>query len=252
MGLVLGFNKPRKSILGMIVSGTIESTGEKVSRFKTGDSVYGWTLGDGLKIRFGTYADYICLPEKSVIVNKPDNIDFEEAAAIPYGSLIGLHYLNRGNIKQRKNVLIYGASGAIGTAAVQLAVYFGTNVTGVCSTKNLEMVKSLGAKVVLDYTKDDVSIINDKYDLILDAVGKKKDSKFKQECIKTLTPGGKYISIDDGAPKAKIEDLELINRIVKEGKFKPVIDSYYKLYELVKAHQHVDAGHKKGNVIIKI
>ncbi len=252
MGLVLGFKKPRNSILGMIISGTVESVGKNVTRFKNGDPVYGWTLKDGFTIRFGTYAEYKCLPEDSVIVLKPENLSFEQAAAIPYGSLIALHYLKRGKIQQRKNVLIYGASGAIGTAAVQLAKYFGTRVTAVCSTKNLEMMKSLGADSVLDYTKDDLDTIKENFDLILDAAGRWKDSKFKQQCKKALAPEGKYISVDDGSPKAIIKDLELINKIVMEDKLNAVIDKYYPLAEIVEAHRYVDKGHKKGNIIITV
>ncbi len=252
MGLILGFKKPRNSILGMIVSGTVESTGNNVTRFKKGDSVYGWTLKDGFKIRFGTYAEYICLPENSVIVLKPDIISFEQAASIPYGALIALHFLKRGKIQQRKKVLIYGASGAIGSAAVQLAKYFGTQVTGVCSTRNLEMVKSLGADSVMDYTKEEPENINKDFDFVLDAVGRWKDSNFKQQCKKALAPEGKYISVDDGSPKAIIDDLELINSIVKEGKLKAIIDTSYPLEEMVEAHRYVDKGHKKGNVVITI
>jgi NADPH:quinone reductase-like Zn-dependent oxidoreductase len=252
MGFVLGFKKPRNSILGMIISGIIESVGKNVSRFKNGDSVYGWTLKDGFTIRFGTYAEYKCLPEDSVIVLKPDIISFEQAAAIPYGSLIALHYLKRGNIQQRKNVLVYGASGAIGSAAVQLVKYFGKKVTGVCSTNNLEMVKSLGADQVLDYTKENYNSVKDDFDLILDAVGRWKDSKFKHECKKALVPEGKYISVDNGSPHANINDLEFINKIVKEGKLKAVIDTSYPLEEIVEAHRYVDKGHKKGNVVIKV
>ena len=252
MGLVLGFKKPRNSILGMILSGEVEATGRDVTRFKKGDSVYGWTLKDGITIRFGTYAEYKCMPENSVIVRKPDTISFEEAAAIPYGALIALHYLKKGKIHQRKNVLIYGASGAIGSAAVQLAKYFGTEVTGVCSSGNLEMVKSLGAVRVMDYTKEESIPANTNFDLILDAVGRWKDSKFKQKCKKALTADGKYISVDDGSPKANTDDMELINDIVKEGKFKAVIDRYYSLEEMVDAHRYVDQGHKKGNVVITI
>jgi NADPH:quinone reductase-like Zn-dependent oxidoreductase len=252
MGLVLGFKKPRNSILGMILSGEVETTGKNVRRFKKGDTVYGWTLKNGITIRFGTYAEYKCLNENSVIVSKPDKVSFEKAAAIPYGALIALHYLRKGMIRKRKKVLIYGASGAIGSSAVQLAKYFGVEITGVCSTRNLEMVKSLGADSVIDYTKVDSVVNNKDFDLILDAVGRWKDSKFKQQCKKSLTPNGKYISVDDGSPKANIADLELINEIVKEEKLKAIIDRYYPLEEMVEAHRYVDKGHKKGNVVITV
>lgn len=142
MGFVLGFRKHRNPVLGMIISGTIESTGEEVKLFKKGDAVYGWTLTEGFSIRFGSYAEYICLPEDSVIALKPENISFEEAAAIPYGALIAWHFLKKGKIRHRENVLVYGASGAIGTAAVQQVSALKKEVTGVCSTRNLEMVRS--------------------------------------------------------------------------------------------------------------
>lgn len=252
MGFFLGFKKPRNPVLGMILSGTVASAGNKVIRFKAGDPVYGWTLTGGTTIRFGTYAEYICLPENSVIVRKPDNINFEEAAAIPYGSLIAWHYLKKGRIREGQEVLIYGASGAIGTAAVQLAKSFETRVTGVCSTRNLEMVKSLGADAVMDYTKDDPADLATNFDLILDAVGKWKDSDFKQACRKRLSTKGNYISVDDGSPKAALSDLELINEQVKEGKLKGIIDTVYPLEEIVEAHRYVDQGHKKGNVVVRI
>ena len=252
MGLVLGMKRPRNPIIGMIISGTVESAGKNVTRFNPGDPVYGWTLSGGSKIRFGAYAEYMCLPENSVIVLKPDNISFEQAAAIPYGSLIALHYLKRGDIETRKKVLVYGASGAIGSAAVQLVKYFGAGVTGVCSTRNMEMVRSLGADRVLDYTKDQPESIEKDYDLVLDAVGRWKDSSFKQQCKSALKQDGKYISVDDGSPKAMINDLELINEIVKEGKLKAIIDSTYALEDIVEAHRYVDLGHKKSNVVIKV
>lgn len=252
MGLVLGFRKPRKPVLGMIVSGTVEKTGSKAERFRPGDAVYGWTLTGGPAIRFGTYAEYVCLPQRSVIVPKPDTLTFEQAAAIPYGALIGLHFLKKGKIQQRKKVMIYGASGAIGTAAVQLAKYFGSEVTGVCSTGNLEMVKSLGADTVLDYTRDDPARPGTSYDLILDAVGRWKDSEFKQKCRDQLAAKGMYISVDDGSPKATLEDMELVTEVVKEGKLKAITDTPFALEAMVEAHRYVDQGHKKGNVVVTI
>ena len=252
MGIVLGFKKPRKSILGMVLAGEIELAGKDVKRFKKGDPVFGWTIKSGFTIRFGTYAEYKCLPQNSVIALKPSNASYEEAAAIPYGGLIALHYLNKGNIQNRKKVLIYGASGSIGTSAVQIARHFGAEVTGVCSTKNLELVKSLGAERVIDYTKEDPSDIKESYDFILDAVGKNKKSDFKSHCKRILTPKGKYISVDDGSPMAKIEDLILLKKLVEAGKLKPVIDRSYSLEQMVEAHRYVDKGHKKGNVVIAV
>jgi len=252
MGIAIGFKKPRKSVLGMVMAGDIESAGKDVKRFKKSDPVFGWTLKSGFTIRFGTYAEYICLPQNSVIALKPSNVSYEEAAAIPYGGLIALHYLKKWNIQNRKKVLVYGASGAIGTSAVQIARHFGAEVTGVCSTRNLELVKSLGADRVIDYTKEDPSDIKESYDFILDAVGKKKMSDFKSQCKKVLTPKGKYISVDDGSPTAQIEDLILLKELVESGKLIPVIDRSYSLEQMVEAHRYVDKGHKKGNIVIAV
>jgi NADPH:quinone reductase-like Zn-dependent oxidoreductase len=252
MGMVLGFSRPRNPILGMILSGEVESKGKSVTRFGIGDRVFGWTLKDGITIRFGTYAEYKCMPEESVVTSIPPGLSYQEAAAIPYGGLIALHYLRKGGIHNAANVLIYGASGAIGSSAVQLAGYFGAAVTGVCSTGNLDMVRSLGADSVVDYTSDDPDTVEGCFDLILDAVGRWKDSDFKQRCKKLLAPGGTYISVDDGSPKADLEGLELLKKIAGEGNLKAVIDTVYPLEKTVDAHRHVDGGHKKGNVIITV
>lgn len=247
MRLALGFTKPRNPIIGMVLAGEIESVGKNVKRFKKGDQVYGMT-GFG----FGTYAQYKCISEKECIVEKPANINYEEAAAIAYGGLLAGHFLKKGNIQSRRKVLIYGASGAIGTTAVQLAKYFGAEVSGVCSTTNLELVKSLGADTVIDYTKEDLISRDERYDFILDAVGKNKGSKLKLQCKKVLTENGKYISVDDGMPKSLTEYLILLNKLIEQGDFKPVIDRCYPLEKIVEAHRYVDKGHKKGNVPITV
>jgi NADPH:quinone reductase-like Zn-dependent oxidoreductase len=245
MRLAIGFTKPRQPILGMVLAGDVESVGKDVKRFKKGDQVYGITgLG------FATYAEYKCINEKECLVKKPPEISYEEAAAVTYGATIALHFLNKGDIQNRKKVLIYGASGAIGTNAVQLAKHYGAEVTGVCSTRNLELVKSLGADKVIDYTKEDVLSKGELYDFILDAVGESKSSKLKQQCKKALTENGKYISVDDGSPKHLPEHLELINKLMVAGRFKAVIDRCYPLEKMVEAHRHVDTGHKQGNVVI--
>ena len=175
--------------------------GNAVTRFKPGEQVYGWTIKSALKMNFGTYAEYKCLPEDCLIALKPSNVSYEEAAAIPYGGFMALPFLKKGNIQRGQKILIYGASGAIGTAAVQLAKHhLGAEVTGVCSTRNLELVTSLGADQVIDYTQEDSIDPGISYDLILDAVGKSKSSPLKEQCKNAITPNGKYISVDDNSP----------------------------------------------------
>ncbi len=248
MAIAIGFTKPRQPILGIVFAGEIDSAGIEVELFNKGDRVFGWDLFPG----FGAYAEYKCMSEKGMLAIKPSNVNFEEAAAIPYGGLLALHFLKKGNIRSGQKVLIYGASGAVGTSAVQLAGSYGAKVTGVCSTENLELVKSLGAEKVIDYTKEDFTGRGELYDLIFDAAGKRKSSKFKLQCRTALAPGGKYLSVDDGTPKPQIEDLILLKDLVEAGKLKPVIDRIYKLEQMAEAHRYADKGHKKGNVVITV
>ena len=254
MRIFVGFKRPRRSILGLELAGVVEQIGKNVKRFKIGDNVFAFTG----KL-FGAYAEYTCLPEDGVsmpgdciLALKPSNISFAEAAASPTRGTLALHFLKNGNVQNGQKVLIYGASGGVGTFAVQIAKHFGANVTGVCSTSNLELVKSLGADKVIDYTKDDPTKSNEYYDLIFDAVGKNKSSKFKSQCKKALTPNGKYISVDDGTPKIGIDYLLLLKELIETGRIKPVIGKSYPLDQIVEAHKDVDSGHKKGNLTITI
>lgn len=268
--LVNGLFKPKKQILGSEFAGVVEEVGKDAKLFNKGDEVFGLTGNN-----FGSHAEYICIPEDGAIGIKPANFSFEKAAAVCDGLMLAYNYIKEIKYPVGKKILIYGASGSIGTAAVQLAKYFGLEVTAVCNTKNLEIVKSIGADTVIDYTKEDFTKINKSFDVVLDAVG--KCSYFK--CKKLIKKDGVYFSTDLGyfaqnaflalwtsifgkmpsgkkvlfpVPKEKKKDIQLFKEIIETGKYKAVIDRKYKLEEIVEAYKYVETEQKTGNVVVTL
>jgi NADPH:quinone reductase-like Zn-dependent oxidoreductase len=262
--LILGFRRPRRTIPGAELAGEIVSVGKDVRRFSEGDRVFG-SAGWGS----GAYAEFKCLPEDGVLAMKPPNTTFEEAAAVSFGGLTALHFLRKANLQNGHKALINGASGCVGTFAIQLAKYYGAEVTGVCSTANLELVRSLGADKVIDYTREDFTKGGETYHVVFDTVGK---SSFSQ-CRRSIRESGFYLTTDmgpalmlrglwtamvggkkvvSGVAGHRTEDLIFLNELMEAGKLRSVIDRSYPLEQIAEAHRYVEAGHKKGNVVITV
>lgn len=244
MRLFLGIRRPRQPILGVELAGEVESVGREVREFKKGDRVFALT-----GMRFGAYAQYACLPEKSLVAHMPDHVSYEDAAAVAFGGTTALYFFRKGNVHRGQQVLIYGASGAVGTSAIQLAKHFGAEVTAVCSAANAELVRSLGADRVIDYTKDNFWERGEYYDIVFDAVGKST----KSACTKVLAPGGRYLSVEgQGVVVERREDMHLLKELMENGSLKAVIDRHYRMEQIVEAHRYVESGRKKGNIVVAI
>lgn len=260
--IAFGLQKPNITVLGSELAGDVEAVGKNVTRFKKGDRVFGYPGSN-----FGAYAEYICMPENGTLAHKPVNLGYEEAATLPYGTIMALHLLRKMNLRPGQKVLINGASGAIGSAAVQIAKQFGAEVTGVCGTPRLEFVKALGADKVIDYTRQDFSQNGETYDLIFDILGKADFSR----CKKSLTPNGVllYASFKSkqllemlwsarfskqkvvcAIAPGSLEDLLAIKELVEAGKIKSLVDKRFPLEQAAEAHRYVESGNKKGNVVI--
>lgn len=264
--LINGLTRPKKwPILGSDFAGEVEAVGKDVQLFMEGDAVFG-----SVGLSMGAHAEYVCLPEDGAIATKPANLSYDEAAAIPFGALASLHFLRKGNIASGQKVLIYGASGSLGTAAIQIAKHFGAEVTAVCSGANADLVRSLGADAVNDYTKQDLSQSDARYDIIFDTVG---ESPFAV-CVQLLKEKGFYLravhmslpslarglwtsmtsrkKVIGGVAAETRESMTFLKQLVETGVLKPVIDKCFPFDQIAQAHRHVDTGHKKGNVVVTL
>jgi NADPH:quinone reductase-like Zn-dependent oxidoreductase len=268
---IMGLRRPTKArVLGTEFAGTVESVGSAVTRFRKGDPVFG-----SAGFQFGAHAEYVCLPDDGLLAIKPVTMTFEEAAAVMFGGISALHFLRKAGVRAGQKVLVYGASGSVGVFAVQLAKHFGARVTGVCSTANVELVKSLGADEVVDYTREDFSRAGRVYDVVFDTVGKSGFSR----SLKSLRRGGSYVLVGgsgrlssilellvrgtwagltgaarviSGVARAAPGDQALLKELIEAGKLRTVIDKCYALEEIAEAHRHAEAGHKKGHVVIRM
>jgi NADPH:quinone reductase-like Zn-dependent oxidoreductase len=242
--ITLGLTKPKQPIFGMELAGEVASAGKDVTRFKPGDQVFASTLA----ANFGAYAEYKCMPEDGMVLAKPHNMTYEEAATVPIGGPTALRLLRKGNLQRGQKVLIYGASGSVGTYAVQIAKAFGAEVTGVCSTANVKLVGSLGADHVIDYTKEDYAARGPVYDAIFDAVGKSR----KSQASKSLRQGGTFVTVAKLATKQSQEELAFVKELIEAGRLRAVLDRCYPMEDIVEAHWYVDTGRKAGNVVIAV
>jgi NADPH:quinone reductase-like Zn-dependent oxidoreductase len=252
MRLFVGFTRPRNPVLGLDLAGEVESVGSAVQRFQVGDPVMAFTGK-----HFGAYAEYACLPadgvrgpQDALIAPKPANLSYAEAAALPSRGGLAWHFLGQGQVQAGQRVLVFGASGATGTYAVQIAKFLGAQVTGVCSTANLDFVKSLGADAVIDYKREDFTQRPERYDLIFDAAGKRHSDKIA--CHKALASSGKFISVDDGRPQFGPATFLRLKELVEAGHLKSAIERVYSLEQAAEAHRYVETGHKRGNVVITL
>lgn len=244
--VVLGVTRPRQPVLGMVLAGDVDAVGGDVTSFEVGQPVFGFD-----RFGFGTYAEYKTMPATGVLAPKPTTLTYEQAAAIPYGGLLAWYFL-KDTLAPGQRVLVYGASGAVGCAAVQLAKHAGAHVTGACGPTNLDLVTSLGAEEVIDYTSEHIGSRGARYDVVFVAVGNRVGPPSRRDCRDVLADGGEYLAVDRGRPVVTAADLRFLGELAEAGQLTPVIDRIYPLAQIADAHRYVDTGHKKGNVILTV